>query len=257
MTVAYPPARRPRSVHGPRPDHDHHPQRHRHGGGEVLTSPGKISGKRARCSRRAIRRRHGGDHRGSRGGDPGKRGEIRTQCEVRRCSSKTAGPRASASRRKATPTRGVPHHGTESLLADRVVCALPIYSLSRIIDFDPRTSPLPRWWLKRITDIANEITGRRLHDRALRARRRSRETMLPHSTQTKHAGLSFRPSPHPIFRTVGPPGQQLLHTDIVCEHADGPTSSNGKGSEPSVDDLKEMFPESKGSWNGSCPILDG
>ncbi len=47
----------------------------------------------------------------------------------------------------------------QTVYAERVVCALPIYQLQNIIDFKPETSPLPKWWLKRITEIQHEITG--------------------------------------------------------------------------------------------------
>ncbi|HQB29182.1 MAG TPA: NAD(P)/FAD-dependent oxidoreductase [Syntrophales bacterium] len=181
-------------------------------------------------------------------------GEIRTHCEVQEVlieNGRAAGVRV--------PSKSHPYQEefrimeTESLLADRVVCALPIYSLSRIIDFDPRTSPLPRWWLKRITDIRNEITGLvgfmiGLAEPVVDPGKRCFLTAL----KTKHAGLPFQAFPASNFSDrVAPPGKQLLHTDIVCEHAD---ASDKFKRERILNllwkDVKEMFPgiERKLEW---------
>ena len=87
-------------------------------------------------------------------------GEIRLNCDVQEVvirDKKALGVRVPG--RKHIYQEEYRIFETELIEADRVVCALPIYKLSNIIDFKPATSPLPRWWVKRITDIQNELTG--------------------------------------------------------------------------------------------------
>jgi phytoene dehydrogenase-like protein len=141
----------------------------------------------------------------------------------------------------------------ETILADRVVCALPIYKLSNIIDFNPETSPLPRWWLKRITDIQHEVTGLigfmlGLSEPVVDPKRKCFMTAL----KTKHAGFPFQGFPASNFSDrVAPAGKQVLHTDIVVEHAEA--SDKFKRERLLAlhwEDLKEMFPgiEQKLEW---------
>jgi phytoene dehydrogenase-like protein len=142
---------------------------------------------------------------------------------------------------------------TETLYAGRVICALPIYKLSRILDFNPRTSPLPRWWLKRITDIQHEITGLvgfmiGLSEPVVDPLKRCFMTAL----KTRHAGYPLQAFPASNFSDrVAPLGKQLLHTDIVIEHE----QASDKFERQRLlalfwEDLKEMFPgiETKVEW---------
>lgn len=142
---------------------------------------------------------------------------------------------------------------TETISADRVVCALPIYQLHHILDFNPATSPLPGWWLKRIVDIRHEITGLigymiGLSEPVVDPGKRCFFTAL----ETPHAGFPFQAFPASNFSPqVAPEGRQLLHTDLVCEHAE---ASDGFKRERLLgllwDDLREMFPgiDQKTEW---------
>lgn len=142
---------------------------------------------------------------------------------------------------------------TEAVYADRVVCALPIYKLSQILDFNPGTSPLPRWWLKRITDIQHEITGLigfmlGLSEPVVDPMKRCFLTAL----KTKHAGFPFQGFPASNFSDrIAPPGKQLLHTDIVVEHAEASDKFKRERLLNLLwEDLKDMFPgiENKVDW---------
>lgn len=142
---------------------------------------------------------------------------------------------------------------TEALSADRVVCALPIYQLNKIIDFNPETSPLPQWWIKRITDIQHEVTGLIGYIIGL-----SEPVVDPQklcffsALRTKHAGFPFQGFPASNFSPhVAPAGKQLLHTDIVCEHQEASDRFMRKRLLGLLwEDLKEMFPgiEEKLEW---------
>jgi prolycopene isomerase len=134
-----------------------------------------------------------------------------------------------------------------------VVCALPIYKLSNILDFNPASSPLPRWWVKRITDIQHEVTGLigfmlGLSEPVVDPKRKCFMSAL----KTKHAGFPFQGFPASNFSAnVAPPGKQVIHTDIVVEHAE---ASDKFLRERLLalhwEDLKEMFPgiENKLEW---------
>jgi len=181
-------------------------------------------------------------------------GEIRLNCDVQEVlieNKRAVGIRV--------PTKGHPYQEeyrifeTETIYADRVVCALPIYKLDRIIDFNPESSPLPRWWLKRITDIQHEITGLigfmlGLSEPIVDPKRLCFLSALT----TKHAGFPFQGFPSSNFSPdVAPPGKQIIHTDIVVEH---PEASDKFKRERLLtlhwEDLKEMFPgiEEKVEW---------
>jgi len=181
-------------------------------------------------------------------------GEIRLNCDVQEVLIEN---------RKAigvsVPSKKHPYQEeyrileNETILAERVVCALPIYKLSRIIDFNPETSPLPRWWLKRITDIQHEITGLigfmiGLSEPVIDPMKRCFLTAL----KTKNAGFPFQAFPASNFSEhVAPPGKQLLHTDIVCEHAEASDKFKRERLLNLLwEDLKDMFPgiEKKVEW---------
>lgn len=142
---------------------------------------------------------------------------------------------------------------TEVVAAKRVVCALPIYQLDNIIDFNPETSPMPRWWLKRITDIRTEVTGLigymiGLDEPVVEPGKRCFLTAL----KTRHAGFPFQAFPATSFSPkVAPEGKQVLHTDVVCEHEE----ASDKFKRQKIlnllwRDLQEMFPgiDEKTAW---------
>jgi len=144
-------------------------------------------------------------------------------------------------------------HETEIIYADRVVCALPIYKLADIIDFNPETSPLPHWWLKRITDIEHEVTGLigfmiGLSEPVIDPDKRCFLSAL----KTKNAGFPFQGFPASNYSNrIAPPGKQLLHTDLVCEHAEASDKFKRiKLLNLLWEDLKDMFPgiEKKVEW---------
>ncbi len=134
----------------------------------------------------------------------------------------------------------------ELLSADRVVCALPIYQLDRIIDFAPESGPLPGWWTKRIADIRGEITGLIGFMIGLK------EPVVPieklcffTALKTRHTGFPFQAFPASNFApNITPAGKQILHTNIVCEHTDASDKFKRKRLAALLwEDIKEMFPE--------------
>ena len=142
---------------------------------------------------------------------------------------------------------------TEFIGADLVICALPIYQLDRILDFNPKTSPLPGWWIKRITDIRHEVTGLIGYMIGLS------EPVVPpeklcfmSALTTKRTGLPFQGFPASNFSAgVAPEGKQVLHTDMVCEHPEvSDKFERGRMLETMWEDLKDMFPglEDKVEW---------
>lgn len=142
---------------------------------------------------------------------------------------------------------------TIPLPASRVVCALPLYQLPSILDFDPATSPLPGWWIRRIMEIRHEITGLvgymlGLSEPVVPPERRCFLTAL----RTTHAGLPFQGFPASNFSPrVAPEGRQLLHTDIVCEHHEASDPFKRRRLLHLLwEDLREMFPglEDKVAW---------
>jgi prolycopene isomerase len=181
-------------------------------------------------------------------------GEIRVNCDVQEVlieNGKALGV--------SIPSKKHPYQDEyritekEFLYAGRVVCALPIYKLSRIIDFNPETSPLPRWWRKRITDIQHEITGLvgfmiGLSGPVIDPGKRCFLTAL----KTKNAGFPFQAFAASNFSDrVAPPGKQLLHTDIVIEHSEASDKFKRERLLNLLwEDLKEMFPgiEDKVEW---------
>ena len=181
-------------------------------------------------------------------------GEIRTGCQVEEVliqDSRAIGVRVPS--REHIYQEEYTLHETEAMHADRVICALPIYQLNRIIDFNPETSQMPGWWIKRILDIQHEVTGLigymiGLSEPVVEPKKRCFFTAL----KTKHAGFPFQGFPASNFSPhVAPQGKQLLHTDIVCEHSE--TSDKFKRQKLlnlMWEDVKEMFPgiEAKVEW---------
>ena len=106
---------------------------------------------------------------------------------------------------------------TQAVYAERIVCALPIYQLGKVIDLSSENSPMPYWWAKRIHDIQNEITGLVGYMIGLS------EPIIPPdklcfftSLETRHAKRPFQAFPASNYApAVAPAGKQLWHTDIV------------------------------------------
>lgn len=141
---------------------------------------------------------------------------------------------------------------TETIHGTRVVCALPIYQLDRIIDFSPN-GPMPEWWVKRITDIRHEITG--LVGYVIG----TSEPVIPAdklcfltALKLKHTGLPFQAFPASNFSPdVAPPGRQVIHTDVVCDHIDASDKFRRRFLLNRMwTDIREMFPgiDSKIEW---------
>lgn len=181
-------------------------------------------------------------------------GEIKTNCQVQEVviqDNKALGVRVPS--QKHIYQEEYKMFETEILYGDRVVCALPIYQLNKIIDFNPESSPMPRWWVKRILDIQHEITGLigyviGLSEPVVESKKQCFFTAL----KTKHAGFPFQGFPASNFSPhVAPEGKQLLHTDIVCEHTE--VSDRFKRQRLlnlMWEDIKEMFPgiETRVEW---------
>jgi phytoene dehydrogenase-like protein len=182
------------------------------------------------------------------------RGEIRLNCDVQEViidNKRAIGVRVPAGKHIYQEEYRI--FETETIYADRVVCALPIYKLNQIIDFNPETSPLPRWWLKRITDIQHEITGLIGYMIGLSAPVVDPAKLCFFTAlKTKHAGYPFQGFAASNFSSgTAPEGKQVLHTDVVCEH---PEASDKFKRERILnlmwEDVKEMFPgiEEKVEW---------
>jgi len=181
-------------------------------------------------------------------------GEIRLDCEVQEIvihDNRAVGVRVPSKRHPYEKEYRMLE--TETIYADRIVCALPIYQLSKILDFNPESSPMPHWWVKRILDIQNEITGLvgyiiGLSEPVIHPKKKCFLSAL----KTRHTGLPFQGfaasnfSPH-----IAPHGKQLLYTDIVCEHSEvSDRFKRGKILNTMWEDIKEMFPgiETKVEW---------
>jgi phytoene dehydrogenase-like protein len=181
-------------------------------------------------------------------------GEIRSNCQVQEVviqDKKAIGVRVPS--RKHIYQEEYKLNQTETIYADSVVCALPIYQLNSIIDFNHETSPMPGWWVKRIVDIQHEITGLigymiGLSEPVVEPKKRCFFTAL----KTKHARFPFQGFPASNFSPhAAPKGKQILHTDIVCEHAEASDKFKRERILKLVwEDIKEMFPgiEAKVEW---------
>jgi prolycopene isomerase len=181
-------------------------------------------------------------------------GEIRVNCEVQEIliqNGRAQGVRVVSRAHPYEAEYRIPE--TRAVYADRVVCALPVYQLGKLIDFAPETSPLPRWWVKRIQDIQNEVTGLigymiGLSEPVVDAGKLSFFTAL----RTTHARMPFQAFPASNYSpAVAPQGKQLWHTDIVCEHREvSDVFRRERLLKLMWEDIKEMFPgiESKVEW---------
>ncbi len=181
-------------------------------------------------------------------------GEIKLNCEVQEIlirNGRAAGVRIPAKKHIYQEEYRI--FETENIYANRVVCALPIYQLHKIIDFNPETSPMPQWWVKRITDIQHEVTGLIGYMIGLSGPVVDPEKLCFFTAlKTKHAGFPFQGFPASNFSpNVAPPGKQLLHTDIVCEHAEASDRFKRERLLNLMwEDVKEMFPgiEERVEW---------
>ncbi len=181
-------------------------------------------------------------------------GEIRLNCDVQEVvvqDKRAIGVRVPSAKHIYQEEYRI--YETEFIAADRVVCALPIYKLSKVLDFNPKTSPLPRWWIKRIEDIQHEVTGligflfgtkEPLVD--------PNKKVFYSALKLKHSGFPFQGCPVSNFTdAVAPAGKQLFHTDIVVEHAEASDKFERERLLKLMwEDLKEMFPglEEKLEW---------
>jgi len=181
-------------------------------------------------------------------------GEIRTGCEAQEIlirNGKAEGVRIAVKTHPYEPEYRILE--TEAIHADRVVCALPIYQLGKVIDFAPETSPLPRWWLKRIQDIQLEITGLIGYMIGLSEPVVDTDKLCFFtSLRTDNAKLPFQAFPASNYSpAVAPRGKQLWHTDIVCEHRQvSDKFERERLLKLMWDDIKQMFPgiEKKIEW---------
>jgi len=181
-------------------------------------------------------------------------GEIRVNCDVQEILIEDGRAQGVRIPSKAHPYEAaycIPE--TRSLLADRVVCALPIYQLDRLVHLGPDASPLPQWWVKRIQDIRNEVTGLvgymiGLSEPIVDAGKLCFFTAL----RTGHARMPFQAFPASNYSpSVAPQGKQLWQTDIVCEHREASDKFERERLLRLMwEDVKEMFPgiETKVEW---------
>jgi prolycopene isomerase len=131
---------------------------------------------------------------------------------------------------------------TEAIRAELVVCALPIYQLPAILDF----SALPSWWTRRIQAIAQEVTGLvgfmvGLHEPV------TEEVCFYSAMETPVGRHPFQAFPASNFDPgVAPPGKQLFHTDLVCEHEEAASPlARRRLLDALWEDLDQLFPEMK------------
>jgi len=131
-------------------------------------------------------------------------------------------------------------HESELVRAPVVVCALPVYQLSNILDF----AALPGWWGKRIHEISHEVTG--LVGYMIGLSRPITEKLCFYSLlKTPRAGLPFQAFPASNFDpAIAPAGKQLFHTDLVCEYEDAAHPMQRRRLlEKLREDLRILFPE--------------
>ena len=132
----------------------------------------------------------------------------------------------------------------EVIEVDRVVCALPIWDLEKVIPMNPRFSFMPEWWTKRIQDIRLETTC------LIGYLAGFSEPLFPdcqfktalHLERTNTPFQAFSPSN--MMKGIAPEGKFLLHCDVPVEV-------------PSVQDpfelqfyLDAMWEEMKEMWPG-------
>lgn len=98
-----------------------------------------------------------------------------------------------------------------------VVCALPMWSLDRIIDMNPGTSPMPEWWIKRFEDLKLETTGLIGYTVALSEPVYDKPNFLS-AMELEHTGMPFQAFVPTAFDPgVAPEGKSILQTDCVVE----------------------------------------
>ncbi len=131
---------------------------------------------------------------------------------------------------------------TRLITAPLVVLALPIWSLHQVLDFNPESSPLPAWWIKRIEDIRGERTGLFGYIVATSRPLMERNNFLA-TLSCKRTGLPFQGfSPTAFDEGVAPPGKFLLVTDNVAEPCEVEDKFNlSRLMEMHWEDIKEMF----------------
>ena len=181
-------------------------------------------------------------------------GEIRLQCDVQEVlieNGKAIGVRIPVKNHPYSPLYRMLETG--EIYADRIVCALPIYHLDRILNLTPQTSPLPQWWIQRINSIKNEVTGGVGYLLGL-----SEPVVDPEkkcfiaALKLRHAQAAFQGFPISNFsKKVAPPGKQLLVVSIVMEHNEARDRfKREKALALMWKDVLEMFPgiEQKIEW---------
>lgn len=133
---------------------------------------------------------------------------------------------------------------TIALKADMVVCALPIYQLSRILDLNPKSTPFPEWWINRIKDVKNELTGLIGYMIGL-SELVIDEPSFFSALKLPRTQLPLQCFPASNFDpAVAPKGKQLLHTDVVCEYQRvSDRFERRRILEDFWEDLKIMFPD--------------
>ncbi len=126
--------------------------------------------------------------------------------------------------------------------APLVVLALPVWSLKSVLDMDPRRSPLPPWWIKRIRDIEGERTGLFGFMVATRRPLYEKPNFLS-ALSTPRTGYPFQGySPTAYTEDVAPKGRYVLITDSVCEPEEVEDKFNLMAKmEAHWEDIKEMF----------------
>lgn len=107
--------------------------------------------------------------------------------------------------------------GRRVVEAPVVVCALPLWDLSEILDMNPETSILPEWWIKRYEDLMLETTGLIGYTVALKEPVYDRPNFLS-ALELDNTGLPFQAFvPSAFDPGVAPEGKSLLQTDCVVE----------------------------------------
>jgi len=138
---------------------------------------------------------------------------------------------------------------TDLISADRVVCALPIYQLHNVLDFNPGTSPLPGWWLKRIVDIRHEITG------LIRWWIPGRGVFLRPWRQNMQGFRSRRSLPLTSLPRWPPKAGSSSTRTSSASTPRRRTASKGRGCFVSCGTISgRCFRGSSRRWNGGCPI---
>lgn len=103
----------------------------------------------------------------------------------------------------------------EIIKADRVVCALPLWDLEKVLPLDDTSSPLPKWWVRRIKDIRMQTTGLMGYMIGLSAPIFD-DVEFRTALKLKRTGTPFQgyaPSNH--VKGIAPEGKQIIHCDIV------------------------------------------